>query len=46
MDAEEGILRTAEFPHLVWDLENRFAPFGDVLRVHEWPYVLHVQVPS
>ena len=40
-----GILRTSEFEGAVrWDERSQRAALGDVLRVHDWPYVRKMQV--
>eukprot|EP00887_Chlorella_sp_A99_P002366 scaffold10.g2366.t1 len=39
-----GILRTAEFERaLRWDESSKRAQLGDILRVHDWPYVRRIQ---
>ncbi|KAK9846133.1 hypothetical protein WJX84_008602 [Apatococcus fuscideae] len=40
---EQGILRSAEFKALQWEEECTAAPLADVLRVHDWNYVKHLQ---
>ena len=41
--AERGILRTSSFQDLRWDEGAHPAAVSDVLRVHEWSYVLAVK---
>lgn len=41
---DDGILRSSEFEGLHWDEEDRFAPLGDILKVHEWTYIRQIQV--
>lgn len=41
--AEQGILRSAEFTGLQWEEQCAAAPLADVLRVHDWNYVKHLQ---
>jgi acetoin utilization deacetylase AcuC-like enzyme len=38
-----GILRSSSFPHLIWDEESRKIFVADLLRVHDWSYVSHIQ---
>ena len=43
LSAEQGILRSAEFTALQWEEECTAAPLADVLRVHDWNYIKHLQ---
>lgn len=43
LPAEQGILRSAEFTGLQWEEHCAAAPLADVLRVHDWNYVKHLQ---
>ncbi|KAK9865158.1 hypothetical protein WJX84_010261 [Apatococcus fuscideae] len=42
-DPEQGILRSAEFASLQWEDQCPPAPLADVLRVHDWSYIRHLQ---
>ena len=43
-DAARGSLRTADLAgRLRWDEGSKRAALGDVLRVHDWKYVRHIQ---
>ena len=41
--AGSGILRTSQFDDVRWDEGAHRAALADVLRVHEWSYVLSIK---
>ncbi len=43
LDEKKGVLRSPEFDALQWDENAPLAAMADVLRVHEYSYVSHIQ---
>ncbi len=43
LDERKGVLRSPEFDALQWDENAPIAAMADVLRVHEYSYVSHIQ---
>lgn len=43
MSTGNGALRAREFERVVWEEGNSPAAAADVLRVHDWSYLRHLQ---